>query len=440
MKTKVGATKAVETVLVNDFTNGLLDPEGPMLGPVRSGGYIVANTSPACWGPMITPVIRGGHEVNQPVAVEEAEIGDAVLIRIEDIIVTSLAAASGVHRVVEGRSAGDPFVLAKCPECGTVWPETTIEGMGEDAIRCAHCGAEASPFKVAHGYTIVFDAKRQLGITLSSEAATKIAEDAHRYTALPEKSVVNPFLVMAPSHLPGVVARLRPFMGNLGTIPAVKIPGANNAGDAIRRLLNAPHDYGVDETALQQLTDGHMDCDAVRVGSILVCPVKVPGAGIYTGDMHAMQGDGEIAGHTTDVAGTATLQVELIKGLNLEGPILFPVPEDLPFLAQPLSTEERRKAQVLAKELGMTETELSAPISVIGTGATLNEATGNGLERAAKLLGMTVEEVRNRATITGSIEIARSPGVVQVTFLAPLARLDAVGLGKYVREQYGILE
>jgi len=28
--------------------------------------------------------------------------------------------------------------------------------------------------------------------------------------------------------------------------------------------------------------------------------------------------------------------------------------------------------------------------------------------------------------------------VIQVTFLAPLARLDAIGLGTYAREQYGL--
>ena len=49
----------------------------------------------------------------------------------------------------------------------------------------------------------------------------------------------------------------------------------------------------------QHKTDGHMDIDAVRPGAILVCPVKVDGGGVYLGDMHAMQGDGEIAGHTS---------------------------------------------------------------------------------------------------------------------------------------------
>ena len=72
------------TVLVNQFTNGILDPEQPMLGPVKDGGYIIANTAPGCWGPMITPTLRGGHEVNVPVLVEEADIGDAVAIYIED--------------------------------------------------------------------------------------------------------------------------------------------------------------------------------------------------------------------------------------------------------------------------------------------------------------------------------------------------------------------
>jgi formamidase len=66
------------------------------------------------------------------------------------------------------------------------------------------------------------------------------------------------------------------------------------------------------------------------------------------------------------------------------------------------------------------------------------QAIDNGLQRAATLLGMAVPEVRNRATVNGAIEVGRAPGVIQVTFLAPLARLDAVGLGRYAREQYNL--
>jgi acetamidase/formamidase len=181
-----------------------------------------------------------------------------------------------------------------------------------------------------------------------------------------------------------------------------------------------------------------MDIDAVRAGAILVCPVKVAGGGVYMGDMHALQGDGEIAGHTCDVSGTVSLQVEVIKGLGIDGPLLFPLEEDLPFLARPLSGDERTRAEALAREWGMGELEESAPISVIGSGPDLNSATDNGLERAAELLGMEVPEVMNRATIAGAIEIGRHPGVVQVTLRAPLDRLEERALTPYIRDQYGI--
>jgi formamidase len=68
----------------------------------------------------------------------------------------------------------------------------------------------------------------------------------------------------------------------------------------------------------------------------------------------------------------------------------------------------------------------------------LNSATENGLARAAAILRMTVPEVKNRATITGSIEIGRHPGVVYVTFRAPLDRLERLGLLTLVEDQYGI--
>ena len=127
----------------------------------------------------------------------------------------------------------------------------------------------------------------------------------------------------------------------------------------------------------------------------------------------------------------------MIKGLAIDGPIVLPVLEDLPFLARPLTAEEKAKARLVAQSWGMDEIEESAPISVVGTGPDLNAATDNGLERAAKLLGMSVPEVKNRATITGAIEIGRNPGVVQVTFRAPVDRLAALGLLPFVQDQYG---
>ncbi|TML99334.1 MAG: acetamidase/formamidase family protein [Actinobacteria bacterium] len=433
----VEALTAHRMVMVDTFTDGVLRPDEPMLGPVEDGGHIVFNTAPGCWGPMITPAIRGGHEVARPVAVAGAEVGDAIAIRIQDIVVTSIATASGNDVWVDGAYNGDPYCARRCPGCGTEYPETRLEGIGQEAVRCVNCGADATPFKFTNGYTIAFDEQRRVGVTLPRGAAEDIARDAAHYAALPESSVQHPILTFAPHDLVALATRLRPFMGQLGTTPSIAMPDSHNAGDFGSFLVGAPHQFAITAEDLERhRTDGHMDIDAVRAGAILICPVKVPGGGVYMGDMHALQGDGEIAGHTCDVSGTVTLEVEVVKGLGIDGPVLLPVPDDLPFLARPLDAEERRRAEALARQWGLDALEETAPISVVGSGPDLNSATDNGLARAAALLDMTVPEVKNRATITGAIEIGRHPGVVQVTFRAPLDRLEARGLLPYVEEQY----
>ena len=151
-----------------------------------------------------------------------------------------------------------------------------------------------------------------------------------------------------------------------------------------------------------------------------------------------MQGDGEIAGHTTDVSARVTLQVTLLKNLPIEGPILLPPAEDLPHLARPSSSSEKDAARRLAGKLGQDLLEETAPIQMVGSGANLNDATDNGVARLAKLLGMSIEEVLNRVTLTGAVEIGRLPGMVTVTMRAPMARLAELGLAELVREQYGL--
>ena len=433
----LGANK--RSLVVEGFTNSVLDPNEQMLGPIENGGTIIANTAPGCWGPMITPRLRGGHEVTQPVYVDGAEPGDGVIIRIRDVTVTSIATASGHDTTPEGYCLGDPYVAARCPTCDAVWPETYVEGVGQDSVKCEACNNPVKPFEILHGYTVTFDGTNNVGVTLPKASAEKVAAQAEHYAALPDSSRQHSILHYAPSDMPAVMVRMRPFLGQLGTVPSIAMPDSHNAGDFGSFLVGAPHDYSISHKELiEHKTDGHMDIDAVRPGAILVAPVKVKGAGVYLGDMHAAQGDGEIAGHTMDVSGSVTLQVEVLKRFAIDGPVLFPLEEDLPPLAKPFTSEEITKGTRLAKSWNVDELESLAPISVIGTASNLNEAIENGLQRAATLLDMTVPEVRNRATINGAIEIGRAPGVVQITFLAPLSKLDTAGLGDIVREQYNI--
>jgi formamidase len=74
----------------------------------------------------------------------------------------------------------------------------------------------------------------------------------------------------------------------------------------------------------------------------------------------------------------------------------------------------------LGAHWGQHEVEKSGPITFIGSGVNLNVATENGLRRAAAVTGPSYEEVLNRATITGSIEVSRLPGTVRAPSCVPL--------------------
>lgn len=433
------ARLAQDVVRVDTFTQGIVGPSLPMLGPVKDGGTIVTGTAPGCWGPMITPKFQGGHEVTQPVAVEGAKLGDAIALKLKRVEVTSLATSSGVMQFVDGRYVGDPFVAKVCPKCGTPSPASHLEGIGQEAVHCDTCGAEVSAFRFTNGYVIVFDRENQVGVTVTKEIAERIARDPASFARLPGASEQHSILAFAQADIVGLVSRMQPFLGNIGTTPSRDLPDSHNCGDFGSFLVNAPHKYGMSQEELDRhKTDGHMDVNAVREGAILICPVKVPGGGIYMGDMHAQQGNGEIAVHTTDVSGEVELQVEVVKGLALDGPILLQRLEDLPLLARPITPDLRSKAEALAKRYGAVPIEDNGPITFIGSGATINDATKNGLERAAKVTGLPYDEILNRATIAGSIEIARLPGVARVTFLCPMMVLERMGIAHLVRQQYGL--
>jgi len=112
------------------FASQIVDVIGPsvkMIGPIQSGGIIVATPEAACYGPMITPQLRSGHTMTIPVAVEGAEVGDSIALKIKRVRVLAKATASGTETAIEGRFAGDPFVAKRCPKCGAINPPTEIK-------------------------------------------------------------------------------------------------------------------------------------------------------------------------------------------------------------------------------------------------------------------------------------------------------------------------
>ena len=441
MTTQLSREVAQEHVLVDRYTD-IVGPSNEMLGPVTDGGRIEFLTVPGCWGPMITPSIRSGHEVTLPVRVQGAEVGDAVALHIETLEQSSRATTSGTHVGVDGRFLSDPFVANICPTCRDagrhfLYPDTYLDGIGEAAVKCRACDSEVIPFHMVEGYTMVFDEGRQLGVTVSRQRAEELARNAREWVALTEHSTQHPIVALGRADLVGTMTRCRISAGNLGSIPAIDLPSSHNCGDFGAFLVGAEHEFAVTEEQLELRTDVHMDVDSVRQGSIVVVPVKVDGAGIYAGDVHAMIGDGEIAVHTTDIGARLVVRVEVIKGLELDGPLLLPPTEDLPFLARPFTADEVARGKALAAENATTLEGPVLPVQVLGSGPFVNAAVDNAVERAARLLRMTVDEVKNRGTISGAVDIGRLPGFVQLSVLVPRDRLADLGILHLVEAQYG---
>ncbi len=94
---------------------------------------------------------------------------------------------------------------------------------------------------------------------------------------------------------------LGPFNGVNATCPA--------DSEGPNRRSGAPGPFG-----------GNLDSKDLIAGSTLYLPVFQKGALFYTGDCHAAQGDGEIAGDAIGTANTVIYQFILHKGKTLAGP------------------------------------------------------------------------------------------------------------------------
>ena len=101
------------------------------------------------------------------------------------------------------------------------------------------------------------------------------------------------------SQMKRIEVQLIPMIGRLATAPS---------GDqAIQG--GAPGNYG-----------GNMDSSDAREGTTIYLPIFHEGAYFYYGDVHALQGDGEITGTGIETTADLTLQFDVIKGKTIAWP------------------------------------------------------------------------------------------------------------------------
>lgn len=101
------------------------------------------------------------------------------------------------------------------------------------------------------------------------------------------------------SRLKRAEAALHPFLGSIGVAPPC---------GRIEMTLT-PGEFG-----------GNMDCVDTCAGATLYLPVWVKGAYLAYGDVHALQGDGELNGTAAEVTAEVTLQVDVLKGRRADWP------------------------------------------------------------------------------------------------------------------------
>jgi acetamidase/formamidase len=108
-------------------------------------------------------------------------------------------------------------------------------------------------------------------------------------------------LELPDSRIGRVEAALKPFIGSIGVAPRF---------GRIEPTLT-PGEYG-----------GNMDCVETCEGTTIYLPVWVRGAYLSFGDIHALQGDGELNGTALEVTAEVTLDIEVLKGRQAEWPRL----------------------------------------------------------------------------------------------------------------------
>jgi amidase len=213
-----------------------------------------------------------------------AEIKPVLTIAPGDTVHTTTVDAGGKDE------KGVTRVLGGNPETGPFYVETAQPGdtlaVHLTRLRLNRDWAESDDFVVGRAVDSDLAAKmKDLGKNVRWHL------DAERGVATPEKPA---------GHLMQYSVPLRPMLGCVAVAPnaAQAAPGTGDSGR-----------YG-----------GNMDFNENVEGATIYLPVSVPGALLYVGDGHALQGDGELNGNALETSMDVEFTVDVIPAKRIPGP------------------------------------------------------------------------------------------------------------------------
>jgi formamidase len=134
--------------------------------------------------------------------------------------------------------------------------------------------------------------------------------------------------------MPGVRVPMAAFMGSVGVLPGAEEVEAWLARESalaeVGGVALPPQPIGalpVDvcgpsgshanqclRTIPPRENGGNMDVQQMQIGTTLLLPCFVDGCGLFVGDVHYAQGDGEVSGTAIEMGANVTLRTEVLKG------------------------------------------------------------------------------------------------------------------------------
>jgi acetamidase/formamidase len=168
----------------------------------------------------------------------------------------------------------------------------------------------------------------------------------------------------------GIEVPLAPFMGIMAVAPPDTADGA---------LVSSrpPSVFG-----------GNLDLKQLTKGTTLYLPTYHPGALFYTGDSHAVQGDGEVDGTALEISLRPTLEFQIHKGAG--------------------------------KSMTGPRAETATHYIAIGMDKDLNVAMKNATQEAVRFLmqekGLSPAEAYALASISVDFHVAEAVNIVQVVY------------------------
>ncbi|MBX2854387.1 MAG: acetamidase/formamidase family protein [Rhodobacteraceae bacterium] len=183
-----------------------------------------------------------------------------------------------------------------------------------------------------------------------------IAPDQYGYTVIVpgfgflRDMFTEPYLVnwrLSRTHaesddMPGVKIPYEAFMGSVGVMPGEEEVETWLAREAALAAAGGvalpPQPMGALPTAVcgpegpakdkclrtvpPRENGGNMDVQQMQIGTTLLLPCFVDGCGLFVGDVHYAQGDGEVSGTAIEMGAVVTVRTEIRKGLGaaVKGP------------------------------------------------------------------------------------------------------------------------